>query len=125
MLLQTDPESNEAEHLLGNLHSLIRIPPPSDQATTKYDFYHKSLFDFLEDPTRCGNQQKLYVEKDEIQVFMWDRFVRACMSEFCSFSDLISCSMHKSHVMISKGVVIPGFPYQTIFSDFWHVFQML
>jgi hypothetical protein len=83
MLLQTDPESNEAEHLLGNLHSLIRIPPPSDQATTKYDFYHKSLFDFLGDPARCGNQQELYVENNEIEVFTWDRFVQACMSEFC------------------------------------------
>ncbi|KAJ2929880.1 hypothetical protein H1R20_g7200, partial [Candolleomyces eurysporus] len=58
MLLQTDPESDEAEHLLGNLYSLIRIPPPSDKATSKYGFYHKSLFDFLEDPGRCG---KLYL----------------------------------------------------------------
>ncbi|KAJ2928723.1 hypothetical protein H1R20_g8425, partial [Candolleomyces eurysporus] len=54
LLLQTDPESNEAEHLLGNLHSLIRIPPPSDQAAARYDFYHKSLIDFLEDENRCG-----------------------------------------------------------------------
>jgi hypothetical protein len=83
LLLQTDPENNEAEHLLGNLHSLIRIPPPSDQATTRYDFYHKSLLDFLEDPARCGNQQKLYVENTEMEVFMWDRFAQACMSEFC------------------------------------------
>ncbi|KAJ2917375.1 hypothetical protein MD484_g3090, partial [Candolleomyces efflorescens] len=78
LLLQTDPENNEAEHVLGNLHSLIRIPPPSDQAGTKYGFYHKSLFDF---PRRCGrvNHQKLFVEWDEIQTFMWDRFVQACM----------------------------------------------
>ncbi|RXW15965.1 hypothetical protein EST38_g9896 [Candolleomyces aberdarensis] len=78
LLLQPDPESNEAEHLLGNLHSLIRIPPPSDQATTKYDFYHKSLFDFLNNPDRCG---KLYVESSEIEVFVCDAFVRACASE--------------------------------------------
>ncbi|RXW13013.1 hypothetical protein EST38_g12843 [Candolleomyces aberdarensis] len=52
-LLQTDPESDEAEHLLGNLYSLIWIPPPSDQATSGYDFYHKSLFDYLDDPGRC------------------------------------------------------------------------
>ncbi|KAJ2923193.1 hypothetical protein H1R20_g13899, partial [Candolleomyces eurysporus] len=31
LLLAADPESREAEHLLGSLHSLIRIPPPSDQ----------------------------------------------------------------------------------------------
>ncbi|KAJ2917378.1 hypothetical protein MD484_g3093, partial [Candolleomyces efflorescens] len=80
-ILQADPESHEAEHLLGNLHSLIRIPPPGDQATTEYDFYHKSLFDFLADRDRCGsgNHQNLYFERAEIEVFMWDRFVQACM----------------------------------------------
>jgi hypothetical protein len=79
LLLQMDPQSNEAEHLLGNLYSLIRIPPPSNQTTTVYDFYHKSLFDFLEDPGRCG---KLYVGLDEIGLFIWNAFVRACASEF-------------------------------------------
>ncbi|RXW20022.1 hypothetical protein EST38_g5830 [Candolleomyces aberdarensis] len=54
MLLQTDPESNEAEHLLGTLHSLIQIPPQSDQTRTGYGFYHKSLLDFLKDPGRRG-----------------------------------------------------------------------
>ncbi|KAJ2923548.1 hypothetical protein H1R20_g13549, partial [Candolleomyces eurysporus] len=73
MLLQTDPESNEAEHLLGTLHSLIRIPPHSNQTTTEYGFYHKSLLDFLEDPGRC---RKLYVEESERYVFIWDGFVR-------------------------------------------------
>ncbi|KAJ2929879.1 hypothetical protein H1R20_g7201, partial [Candolleomyces eurysporus] len=75
MLLQTDSESDEVEHLLGNLHSLIRIPSPSDWATTQYDFYHKSLFDFLDDPDRCG---KLYVESSQIWAFIWDRFIQAC-----------------------------------------------
>ncbi|RXW14692.1 hypothetical protein EST38_g11164 [Candolleomyces aberdarensis] len=75
MFLQMDPESNEAEHLLGTLHSLIQIPPHSDQTTTEYGFYHKSLLDFLQDPGRCG---KLYVEQSEIFVFIWDAFVRAC-----------------------------------------------
>ncbi|RXW15963.1 hypothetical protein EST38_g9890 [Candolleomyces aberdarensis] len=53
LFLQTDPEGNEAEHLLGNLHSLIKIPPPNDQVPTRYDFYHKSLIDVLEDNHRC------------------------------------------------------------------------
>jgi hypothetical protein len=79
LLLQTDPQSNEAEHLLGNLHSLIRIPPLSEQATTEYGFYHKSLSDFLWDPDRCG---KLYVERNENDLFVWNAFVRACASEF-------------------------------------------
>ena len=89
LLLQTDPESNEAEHMLGNLHSLIRIPPFGEQVTAKYDFYHKSLSDFLKDPNRCGsgNHQNLCFEQGEIEVFKWDRFVQACMSEFVySFS---------------------------------------
>ncbi|KAJ2929195.1 hypothetical protein H1R20_g7898, partial [Candolleomyces eurysporus] len=76
MLLRMDPEGNDAEHLLGNLHSLIQIPHPSDQMTTKYDFYHKSLFDFLYDPDRCG---KLHLDSDQDDVFMWDRLVRACI----------------------------------------------
>ncbi|KAJ2936573.1 hypothetical protein H1R20_g524, partial [Candolleomyces eurysporus] len=74
VLLQTDPESNEAEHLLGTLHSLIQIPPHSDQTKTKYGFYHKSLLDFLEDSGRCG---KLYVERSETSMFIWDAFVRS------------------------------------------------
>jgi hypothetical protein len=123
LLLQTEPESDEAEHLLGNLHSLIRIPPPNDQATTKYDFYHKSLFDFLEDPARCGSQQKLYVKENEIDVFIWDRFVQACMSEFVSLSLFVSCSLHTSDAMTSKGAVIPSFPSRTISSNFWHTLQ--
>ncbi|KAJ2927023.1 hypothetical protein H1R20_g10044, partial [Candolleomyces eurysporus] len=83
LLLQTDPESSEAEHLLGNLHSLIRIPPPSDQVTTEYRFYHKSLLDFLKDPNRCGG---LYVERTEIYVLIWSGFIRACTSESGSAS---------------------------------------
>ncbi|RXW19595.1 hypothetical protein EST38_g6259 [Candolleomyces aberdarensis] len=77
ILLQTDPESNEAEHLLGNLHSLIQIPPSGDQATTKYNFYHKSLLDFLNNPRRCS---ELYVGESDTDLFIWDAFVRACSS---------------------------------------------
>ncbi|KAJ2929881.1 hypothetical protein H1R20_g7203, partial [Candolleomyces eurysporus] len=81
LLLQTDPESNEADHLLGNLHSLIQIPSPSDQATTNYDFYHKSLFDFLKDPGRCG---EWYIEDTNDYAFVWERFI--------SQRDLPACS---------------------------------
>ncbi|KAJ2929895.1 hypothetical protein H1R20_g7216, partial [Candolleomyces eurysporus] len=75
LLLQKDPESSEAEYLLGNHHSLVWVPLPSDQATTKYKFYHKSLLDFLSDSGRCG---RLFVKEDEIEAFIWDGFVRAC-----------------------------------------------
>ncbi|KAJ2924496.1 hypothetical protein H1R20_g12604, partial [Candolleomyces eurysporus] len=73
LLLETKP--GEAEHLLGGLHSLIRIPPPNERATTKYDFYHKSLLDFLQDPNRCG---KLHTQDREIFEFLWNRFNQAC-----------------------------------------------
>jgi hypothetical protein len=79
ILLQTDPASNEAGHLLGNLHSLIRIPPPRNEATTTYGFYHKSLLDFLEDPDRCG---KLHVQREKVIGFLWDRIHGVCASEF-------------------------------------------
>ncbi|KAJ2918488.1 hypothetical protein MD484_g1952, partial [Candolleomyces efflorescens] len=78
LLLQTDPESNEAEYLLGNLHSLIRIPLPSEQATSGYSFYHKSLFDFLENPERCGKQ---YIQRDKVSGFIWDRLHQVCASK--------------------------------------------
>ncbi|RXW12788.1 hypothetical protein EST38_g13068 [Candolleomyces aberdarensis] len=81
LFLEADPGSNEGEHLLGNLHSLIRIPRTSD--TTHYGAYHKSLFDFLEDPGRCG---KLYLEESEICAFIWDQFICACASSVSSGS---------------------------------------
>jgi hypothetical protein len=81
ILLQMDPESSEAERLLGPLHSLIRIPTPSDQATTQYEFYHKSLLDFLRNPNRCG---QLGILDEEANRFLWDRFNRVCASEFSS-----------------------------------------
>ncbi|KAJ2917377.1 hypothetical protein MD484_g3092, partial [Candolleomyces efflorescens] len=101
LLLQTDPESNEAEHLLGNLHSLIQIPPPGDQATTKYGFYHKSLFDFLGDRCGSGNNQNLYFGLAEIEVFIWDRFVEACMTMISKggFIDRgVASSLSKVHI---------------------------
>ncbi|RXW13437.1 hypothetical protein EST38_g12416 [Candolleomyces aberdarensis] len=91
VFLQTDPESNEAEHLLGNLHSLIQIPPPGDQATTRYDFYHKSLFDFLDDPGRCGS---FYLEPIARYAFVWDRFIQACLSKLNFASDCVSLSQY-------------------------------
>ena len=43
----------ESTHLLGPLHSLIKVPSPNDDETP-YSFYHKSLFDFLGDSQRAG-----------------------------------------------------------------------
>ncbi|KAF6758662.1 hypothetical protein DFP72DRAFT_1005752 [Ephemerocybe angulata] len=41
----------EAEYLLGNLTSLIDIPPIGD-ATSPYKFYHRTLLDFIGQPSR-------------------------------------------------------------------------
>ncbi|RXW19721.1 hypothetical protein EST38_g6136 [Candolleomyces aberdarensis] len=103
MLLQTDAESNEAEHLLGTLHSLIQIPPPSDQTTAKYGFYHKSLLDFLGDPGRCG---KLYVERSERCMFIWEAFVRVCASpkSFTS-EDVVELHVHCGRAVISAALL--------------------
>jgi hypothetical protein len=102
LLFETRP--GEAEHLLGNLHSLIRIPLPSDQTTTNYGFYHKSLLDFLSNPDRCG---KLYVQKRDVSVFVWDAFVRACMSEFAfAFAAFSEFTESISDVVIMKGAAI-------------------
>jgi hypothetical protein len=79
LLLQTDPAGNEAEHLLGNLHSLIRIPPSRNEATSEYAFYHKSLLDFLQDPDRCG---KMHLRPEKVLGFLWDRIHGVCESEF-------------------------------------------
>jgi hypothetical protein len=76
--LQTDQESGEAEHLLGCFHSLIRIPPPGEEATTRYNFHHKSLLDFLENPDRCGD---LYISFEDVLRFLGSRFHQACASE--------------------------------------------
>jgi hypothetical protein len=115
LLLQTDPESNEAEHLLGNLHSLIRIPPPNDQDTTPYDFYHKSLFDFLEDSERCG---ELHIQLGEVLGFLWDRFHRVCASE----SDDALIFMFRSDVLVMKEAATLGFHIRNTSSISWSPF---
>lgn len=78
LFLQTDSQGSEAEHLLGNLHSLVRVPSPSEQTSTQYSFYHKSLLDFLNNRDRCGHLH----QHQNIPVFLWDRFNRACLSTF-------------------------------------------
>ncbi|KAJ2917529.1 hypothetical protein MD484_g2863, partial [Candolleomyces efflorescens] len=106
LLFQEDPESNEAEHLLGNLHSLIRIPPHNHRdSTAKYDFYHKSLIDFLADPKRSG---ELYISTREAYRFIWDRIHQACASEYVSATlaqlDLTCVSTRRG---LQRAVFIP------------------
>ncbi|RXW23587.1 hypothetical protein EST38_g2242 [Candolleomyces aberdarensis] len=105
LLLQTDPQSNEVEHLLGNLHSLIQIPPSDDWATAQYGFYHKTLFDFLRDRGRCG---KLYAGLNKIQAFLWDRFARACAKGCNAIQPLFPESFLAFLVRLPTGAIMLG-----------------
>ena len=66
-----------AEHLFGTLHSLLKVPSWKD-GDEPYNFYHKSLLDFLGSPERCGY---LYVQENEGRAFFWDRYLRVCDSK--------------------------------------------
>ncbi|RXW18206.1 hypothetical protein EST38_g7648 [Candolleomyces aberdarensis] len=76
LLIQTD--DGNAEHVLGDLHSLIDVPP-SDDLERPYRPYHKSLYDFLYSKDRCG---PLYVGDTQCAEFLWDRFLDICMREY-------------------------------------------
>ncbi|KAJ2926577.1 hypothetical protein H1R20_g10512, partial [Candolleomyces eurysporus] len=73
MLLQVD--DGDAEHVLGDLHSLISIPPPND-LTSPYRPHHKSLMDFMGDENRCG---PLYVQDVHYNEFFCERFSEICI----------------------------------------------
>ncbi|KAF5334434.1 hypothetical protein D9611_014465 [Ephemerocybe angulata] len=49
----------EADSLLENVSSLMRIPPCND-LFSKFRFYHRSCEEFLKDPRRCG---ALYIDQ--------------------------------------------------------------
>ncbi|KAJ2926313.1 hypothetical protein H1R20_g10769, partial [Candolleomyces eurysporus] len=73
LLLQTD--DTDAEHVLGDLYSLINVPP-SDDFETPYRPYHRSLYDFLGSKGRCG---PIYVGDMQRAEFLWVRFSDICM----------------------------------------------
>ncbi|RXW14094.1 hypothetical protein EST38_g11761 [Candolleomyces aberdarensis] len=68
LLLQT--EDGDAEYALGDLHSLIDVPP-SDDLETPYRPYHKSLYDFLGSEDRCG---PIYVGHMQCAEFLWGSY---------------------------------------------------
>ncbi|RXW12030.1 hypothetical protein EST38_g13825 [Candolleomyces aberdarensis] len=72
LFLQTD--NGNAEYVIGDLHSLIDVPP-SDDLETPYKLYHKSLYDFLESEDRCG---PIYVENLQCAEFLWGRVFDIC-----------------------------------------------
>ncbi|KAJ2926589.1 hypothetical protein H1R20_g10509, partial [Candolleomyces eurysporus] len=80
LLLQSD--DGDAEHVLGDLHSLINIPP-SDDLESPYRAYHKSLYDYLGNEGRCG---PLYVNDVDGAQFIWDRMFNICKRESTSIT---------------------------------------
>ncbi|KAJ2929276.1 hypothetical protein H1R20_g7811, partial [Candolleomyces eurysporus] len=68
LLLQAD--DGDAEYVLGDLHSLIDVPPSND-LETPYRFHHKSLHDFLGSEERCG---PVYVGCMQHAEFLWGSY---------------------------------------------------
>jgi hypothetical protein len=75
LLLQAN--DGDAEYVLGDLHSLIDVPPSND-LKTPYRPYHKTLYDFLRSKDRCGT---VYVDSACCEEFIWGRFLDICTSE--------------------------------------------
>ncbi|KAJ2928478.1 hypothetical protein H1R20_g8613, partial [Candolleomyces eurysporus] len=74
----------EADHLLGDVHSLVKVPSLED-LEAPYGFYHKSLFDFLDDIHRSGPLYLVYSLRSN---FVWEKYlavIRGALS-------CISCS---------------------------------
>ncbi|RXW18213.1 hypothetical protein EST38_g7646 [Candolleomyces aberdarensis] len=72
LFLQTDDGS--AEYVLGDLHSLIDVPP-SDDLDAPYRPYHKSLYDFLGSEARSG---PIYVGRRQCAELLWSRVFDIC-----------------------------------------------
>ncbi|KAJ2936800.1 hypothetical protein H1R20_g291, partial [Candolleomyces eurysporus] len=55
----------EGDELLGNVRSLVQIPP-SDDKKTPYTFYDKTLFEFLENNERSGPLHISFVDRHKV-----------------------------------------------------------
>jgi hypothetical protein len=97
--LESSP--GEASYVLRGLNSLVFIPP-TDDLTSPYSLFHKSLTDFLEDHSRC---RSLYV--DDLYELYHTRYLQIWKSTFVFFS--LDCSaFHSSRCMIpDKGPAMP------------------
>ena len=63
----------EADHLLGDVHSLVKVPSFED-IEAPYGFYHKSLFDYLEGLYRAG---PLFLHYQPRSDFVWEKYLGA------------------------------------------------
>jgi hypothetical protein len=89
--LESSP--GEASYVFRGLNSLVSIPPTDDH-TSSYALFHKSLTDFLADPSRCGS---LYV--DDPDELYHTRYLQIWKSTFVFFS--LDCSFHSSNCLIA------------------------
>ncbi|KAJ3520548.1 hypothetical protein NMY22_g12706 [Coprinellus aureogranulatus] len=67
-----EDEDGEVNYVLGPLTSLIAVPS-TEQTSSHFVFYHKSLKDFLLTQSRCGD---LYVADAEVDAYAGDRCVK-------------------------------------------------
>ncbi|TEB40230.1 hypothetical protein FA13DRAFT_1680241 [Coprinellus micaceus] len=67
-VLESSP--GETEYLLSPLVSLVRIV--DEKGAPNFHVYHKSLFDFLEDPQRCGTY---HITEDDLHGFLAHRYI--------------------------------------------------
>ncbi|KAJ2917053.1 hypothetical protein MD484_g3364, partial [Candolleomyces efflorescens] len=67
----------EAKELLGKLRSLVQIPPGEDK-TAPYSFYHKSLFEFLEDGKRSGPVHVTFAHR---HIFYAAQYLNVCINK--------------------------------------------
>jgi hypothetical protein len=92
--------AGEADIMVGCLPSLMRVPPQDDRVGD-YTFYHKSIFDFLEDPKRSSAFPAEGVDMSE--AWTKQRIVRTLS---CTYS--LSIFQHELTMFSGKG---PEAPY--------------
>ncbi|KAJ2927077.1 hypothetical protein H1R20_g10006, partial [Candolleomyces eurysporus] len=83
LFLESSP--GEATHVLGSLNSLISIPPTDDH-TSPYSLFHKSLRDFLKDRSRCG---WLFVEHESAFAIYGARYLQIWKGMAVSSPDVL------------------------------------
>jgi hypothetical protein len=111
IFLESSP--GEASYVFRGLNSLVFIPPPDDH-TSLYSLFHKSLTDFLGDPSRCGS---LYVD-DPYELY-YTRYLQIWKGTLVFLSD---CSaFHSPNYMITdQGPATPLSALEK--GDFLHQF---
>ena len=86
-LLESYP--GETEYVLGNLTSLVGLP--DEQEGSRFRFYHKSLLDFLKDPSRSC---ELYVHEEDVKRFTEKRYYDVLRGRYRGSITYLVCTTH-------------------------------